>query len=223
MIGADRHAASGPQTPTAHLAAGANPTILAGQKVRSMHASSRRYLGMLLTSAFLFTLQGSCQNNAASPLQVSFGANGLQTLSYNGTTLADLGAHPGDNFYIGHLKATDMSGNVLSGGQYGWGEVNNGKSWNAADPDLELHLQLGHHQRSVRPERHEPGHHHHGQQQRQLRHHLRRRCSLPHRPALSAATQRLRPAKLPAAGLQHYGPQRHDCGLGWRRGHRSRS
>src|SRR5579875_1237592 len=102
-----------------------------GQRIRAMQLTGRRYAGVLLASAFLFTMQGSCQSSG-SPLQVTFGAGGIQTLSYNGTTLADLGANPGDNFYIGHMKATDLDGNVLQGGQYGWGEVNNGKQWNAA-------------------------------------------------------------------------------------------
>ncbi len=105
------------------------------QKVSMMQKLGRRYCGVLLVSAFLFSVRGTSQNtqnSSSSPLQVSFGENGLQTLRYDGTTLANLGANPGDAFYIGHMKATDLGGRTLSGGQYGWGETNSGKHWNAS-------------------------------------------------------------------------------------------
>ena len=98
-----------------------------------MKTLGRRYFGVLFLSAFLFSARGSSQNNgnsSSSPLQVAFGSNGLQTLSYNGTSLTNLSANPNDAFYIGHMKATDLNGNPLSGGQYGWGETNSGKHWN---------------------------------------------------------------------------------------------
>ncbi len=89
----------------------------------------RRALGALLLSAIIVPLFASGQGNDASALKVTYGPGGLQTLAYNGTTLEDLGAHPDDHLYIGHMKATDLTGKVLSGGQYGWGEVNSGKAW----------------------------------------------------------------------------------------------
>jgi hypothetical protein len=96
-----------------------------------MQGKTRQYLGILLTGVLLAGMRGACQSGS-SPLQISFGSNGLQSLSYNGTTLEDLGTSPGDTFYIGHMKSTDLSGNVLTTGQYGWGELNNGRSWDAA-------------------------------------------------------------------------------------------
>ena len=97
-----------------------------------MQAIARQSLHLLLASVCLTSMRGIGQKSSpSSGLQVSFGAEGLQTLAYNGTPLADLRAHPGDHFYIGHMKATDLTGHVLTGGQYGWGEVNNGKHWNA--------------------------------------------------------------------------------------------
>ncbi|MBE7158016.1 MAG: hypothetical protein INR62_06215, partial [Rhodospirillales bacterium] len=91
----------------------------------------RQHLTALLVSLLFCTMQGTGQNSptgaSSSPLQVTFGANGLQTLAYNGTVLADVTAHTGDAFYIGHMKATDAHGSPLSGGQYGWGEANNGR------------------------------------------------------------------------------------------------
>ncbi len=67
--------------------------------------------------------------NAQSGLQVTYGSKGVQTVNYNGVTLEDVGAYPSDQFHIWHMKSTDLSGNVLSQGQYGWGENNSGTSW----------------------------------------------------------------------------------------------
>ncbi len=95
----------------------------------------RQHLGVLLLSGLLGTVQGSGQSAEAdntSPLQITFGNSGLQTLSYGGTTLTDVNANPGDAFYIGHMKVTDLAGKVLSGDQYGWGETNNGKLFSLA-------------------------------------------------------------------------------------------
>lgn len=67
----------------------------------------------------------------AQGLQVTFGSKGVQSLAYNGVGLENLSSFSGDAFHIWHMKATDLSGNVLSTGQYGWGENNNGETWNA--------------------------------------------------------------------------------------------
>jgi len=69
---------------------------------------------------------------AAQPdLKVTYGDSGIQQLSYNGVVLEDLNQYPSDAFHIWHMKMTDLSGNVLSSGQYGWGENNNGRNWDA--------------------------------------------------------------------------------------------
>ncbi len=78
---------------------------------------------LLATLAALPTL-------AHAQLQVTYGSKGVQTLSFNGTTLENVNAFSADQFHIWHMKATDLNGNTLQGGQYGWGEVNNGSSWN---------------------------------------------------------------------------------------------
>ncbi len=80
----------------------------------------------------LGTLLPVCCAVHAQTLQVTYGAKGVQTLSFNGVTLEDVGANPGDAFHIWHMKATDLQGNVRTDGQSGWGEINNGESWNAA-------------------------------------------------------------------------------------------
>ncbi len=67
----------------------------------------------------------------AQSLQVTYGSKGVQTMVYNGVTLENTNMYGADAFHIWHMKATDLSGNVLSTGQYGWGESNNGTSWNA--------------------------------------------------------------------------------------------
>lgn len=69
----------------------------------------------------------------AQGLQVTYGAKGVQTLSFNGTMLENTAIFPADTFHIWHMKATDLAGNLITSGQYGWGEDNNGTSWNAAN------------------------------------------------------------------------------------------
>ena len=86
----------------------------------------------LLVAASLAALASTTPPPAHGQLVVQYGSNGLQSVSYSGRVLEDIGAYPSDSFHIFHMKSTDLSGNVLSTGQYGWGENNNGRSWNAA-------------------------------------------------------------------------------------------
>ncbi len=67
----------------------------------------------------------------AQGLQVTYGAKGVQNLAFNGMSLENTAAYPSDAFHIWHMKMTDLAGNVVGSGQYGWGENNNGSSWNA--------------------------------------------------------------------------------------------
>ncbi len=60
---------------------------------------------------------------------VNFGANGIQTISYNGVILEDTTKYSGDAFHAYHVTATDLKGNSMSSGDYGWGENCAGKSW----------------------------------------------------------------------------------------------
>ncbi len=93
------------------------------------HARLRRFAvatGLAAMVAFASAKPAAAQTD----LQVTFGSNGLQTLAYKGVVLENLGAVPSDGFHIWHMKSTDMSGNVISTGQYGWGESNNGRAWN---------------------------------------------------------------------------------------------
>jgi hypothetical protein len=68
----------------------------------------------------------------AAGLEVAFDGTGLQQIRYNGVVLEDLSQNPSDAFHIWHMKSTDLQGNTLGAGQYGWGEANNGRSWNPA-------------------------------------------------------------------------------------------
>ncbi len=68
----------------------------------------------------------------AQNLSVTYGSKGVQTLSFGNTVLEDAGANPADLFHIWHMRSTDLQGNSISSGQYGWGESNNGESWNAS-------------------------------------------------------------------------------------------
>jgi hypothetical protein len=70
----------------------------------------------------------------AQSLQLTYGAKGVQTLTFSGTRLEDTTANPNDTFHIWHTRLTDLNGNLLNGsqGEYGWGETNLGELWNPA-------------------------------------------------------------------------------------------
>ncbi len=80
----------------------------------------------------LLAFQATPQVHAQSGLKLIFGANGLETLTYNGNVLEDTRSVPADAFHIWHMKAVDAHGVVLTNGQYGWGESNSGRHWDAA-------------------------------------------------------------------------------------------
>ena len=87
----------------------------------------RRYsLPVLLLLLALFPYF-SCKGHTG--LTVTFNEHGLERLSYDGLVLADTTAHPSDAFRIGHMKCTDAHGVPITSGQFGWGENNNGRSW----------------------------------------------------------------------------------------------
>lgn len=75
-------------------------------------------------------LLGAAKLRAQSALQLVYGARGVQTVSYNGVVLEDLNSYPSDAFHIWHMKSTDLRGNPLTVGQYGWGESASSKTWN---------------------------------------------------------------------------------------------
>jgi hypothetical protein len=92
-------------------------------------------MGLLRTFGPVFLLLSPLVNKIAfaqTELQVTYGNAGLQTLTYNGVTLENTNAFPSDAFHIWHMQAVDLKGDILTSGQYGWGENNNGRSWNAS-------------------------------------------------------------------------------------------
>ena len=84
----------------------------------------------VLTAAVCFAVER--KTAAQTGLQVTYGAQGIQQISYRGVSLEDLSQTPGDAFHIWHMKMTDLHGTVIATGQYGWGETNNGRQWDAA-------------------------------------------------------------------------------------------
>ena len=72
----------------------------------------------------------ACGHASAQQLQITYGQKGIQTLSFGGSILEDVGAFPSDAFHIYHMKCETLSGAALGSGQYGWGENNNGSQWN---------------------------------------------------------------------------------------------
>ncbi|WP_419806318.1 hypothetical protein [Terriglobus sp.] len=81
---------------------------------------------LLFAIAAVFGLAG------AQSLKVTYGAKGIQTLSFAGTVLEDVSAYPSDSFHIHHMKCEDLGGQPITSGQYGWGENNNGTAWDGA-------------------------------------------------------------------------------------------
>ena len=97
----------------------------------------------------LFVLISSKPSLAQTGLRVTYGGQGVQTLSYQGVVLEDLSQNASNVFHISHMKMTDLRGNPATCPECGWGENNHGKSWNAATQDMDLRLQLGIHRRPV--------------------------------------------------------------------------
>src|ERR1035438_7555543 len=89
-----------------------------------------RSFGGIVATILVLTCVGT--SAAQSNLQVTYGSHGIQTLSYQGVALEDLSKNPLDAFHIWHMKMTDQSGKVAPCRQCGWGENNNGRSWDAA-------------------------------------------------------------------------------------------
>ena len=79
----------------------------------------------------------------AQGLQITYGSKGVQTLVFNGVTLENTSVFPADIFHIWHMQATDLYGNVVGTGQYGWGENNNGENWNAQTNTETYHFSWG--------------------------------------------------------------------------------
>lgn len=90
-----------------------------------------RNLWCVILSVGLCLLSGDSAY-AQSGLQVTYGTQGIQQITYQGTVLEDLGQFPGDAFHIWHMKLTDLSGNTVTCNECVWGESNNGRSWNPA-------------------------------------------------------------------------------------------
>src|ERR1019366_3743417 len=91
---------------------------------------SVRSFAVVAVMIFVLTYAGA--SAAQSNLQVTYGSQGIQTLSYQSVVLEDLSKNASDAFHIWRVKMTDLSGNLATCAECGWGENNNGKSWNAA-------------------------------------------------------------------------------------------
>lgn len=90
-----------------------------------------KLLGLLMAMSEILIVSGGMRRANAAGLQVTYGSNGIQQVSYNGVTLEDLSRDASDAFHIWHMSSSSLNGASLTAGQYGWGEANNGRSWNA--------------------------------------------------------------------------------------------
>ncbi len=88
---------------------------------------AKRGFGLVAFSLVL-TLRGGAQTG----LQVNFGVNGLERMSYNGTLLENVKAVPADAFHIWHMRCTDLQGKPRTEGPYSWGEAATARHWDPA-------------------------------------------------------------------------------------------
>ncbi len=94
-----------------------------------------RRLSLCLITALLFLQVASAwvrPSNTASGLQIVYGAQGVERVTFNGQTLADAGRWPKDQFHIWHMRLLDQAGRELKGKDYVWGENNLGRVWDPA-------------------------------------------------------------------------------------------
>ncbi len=96
---------------------------LTPMKIRVLLACSLLTAGLALAVERKMTAQTN--------LQVTYGPQGVQQISYRGVSLEDVSQNPSDAFHIWHMKMTDLQGVISTSGQYGWGESNNGRQWDA--------------------------------------------------------------------------------------------
>ena len=91
-----------------------------------------RGFGVFLTLIVTVLFSSCGQATRPAGLKIGYGLNGIERLSLNGVVLEDLAAHPTDAFHIWHMKASTVTGKPVPGRECEWGEVNNGRRWEAA-------------------------------------------------------------------------------------------
>ena len=94
---------------------------------------------------FALLLLGALKSNAAAGLDMTYNGQGVQALAYNGVVLEDLGRYPPDAFHIGHMKATDLQGNILPGRSVQLGRIDLQQELEPDHPCLDLQLSVGQH------------------------------------------------------------------------------
>lgn len=106
----------------------------------------RAFVSLLCAALVALAMPSLCVPTVAQAeggLQITFGPQGLQTLSYRGQVLEDVGRFPADVFHIWHMKSTDLSGRALTTGQNGWGEASQSRAWDAATHTWTYRFQWG--------------------------------------------------------------------------------
>ncbi len=76
--------------------------------------------------------EASAAGDPSQGLVVTYGASGLERLAWRGQILENVKQTPADGFHIWHMAATDLDGRPLTGPEFGWGENNNGRTWDSA-------------------------------------------------------------------------------------------
>ena len=102
-----------------------------------------RRLGIILLIAAALTLNtffGPFKVHAASGLQVTYDANGLATLTYNGVKLEDTTEYPADIFHIWHTQYADANDLNPTGN---WGEIYTSRTMNIATKTMTYQYPWG--------------------------------------------------------------------------------
>jgi hypothetical protein len=84
---------------------------------------------LLIVGAAVLVLAAAYFFLTPSDLVVTYGTAGIRTIAYRDSVLEDTSQYPDDSLHIGHMKVTDLSGQLVKGGQFVWGENNSGKRW----------------------------------------------------------------------------------------------
>jgi hypothetical protein len=103
------------------------------ESIPSLKVENMKFKSVFVAAPLGLTVLAGCNSRPQQQLVVTYGSSGLDKIVYRGVLLEDVKQYPADAFMIGHMKMTDMAGNVKTEPDYGWGENNTGKKWNEAE------------------------------------------------------------------------------------------
>jgi hypothetical protein len=97
----------------------------------------------MVLAACGLAVNGTSRELQTPGLEVTFGGNGLERLSYHGEVLEDTGKWPDDRFHIWHMKFYDSVGKPRTDREYGWGENATSRRWDTESKTWEYVYSWG--------------------------------------------------------------------------------